>query len=56
MQKPMPVSEQWLALIDDDVVPLGQFQDPNAALARPRRVSRFRVASRGCCGIDRILG
>ncbi len=39
MQKPMPVSEQWLALIDDDVVPLGQFQDPNAALARARAMA-----------------
>mgnify|MGYP003109215457 FL=1 len=33
MQKPTPVSEQWLALIDDDVVPIGQFHDANAALA-----------------------
>ena len=39
MQKPMPVSEQWLSLIDDDVVPLGQFQDPNAALARARAMA-----------------
>lgn len=34
MQKPTPVSEQWLALIDDDVVPIGQFHDADAALAK----------------------
>ena len=33
MQKPTPVSEQWLALIDDDIVPMGQCRDSDAALA-----------------------
>ena len=36
MQKPMPVSEQWLALIDD-IVPIGQWRDSTRRSLWPQR-------------------
>ena len=45
MQKPMLTGEQWLAVIDDDVVPLGRFSDREDAL-------RF---ARGLAGPDGLV-
>ena len=39
MQKPMPVIAQWLAIIDDDVVPLGQCHDSDAATVKAEELA-----------------
>ena len=39
MHKPVPVIVQWLAIIDDDVVPLGQCRDADAATLKAEELA-----------------